>query len=91
MQAILWDIILAEAYTGHFITSTGYTKNPSEENVKFQNQVFAINRTNRGEFYKSFNYYKSNSVLMKVLLDSIINKASMEKNTTVRLNLELPK
>ena len=36
MQAILWDIILAEAYTGHFITSTGYTKNPSEENVKFQ-------------------------------------------------------
>ncbi len=91
MQVVLWDIVLAETFSSHFITATGYIENTAVEDAKFQKQIFAIDGVSRDEFYGSFNYYKSNSVLMKVLLDSLTNKALREKNAAVSFNPELSK
>ena len=78
MQAILWDVIRADAFTTEY-TKPDSSKNASEENVKLQKAIFAKHRISREDFYNSFNYYKMNSGLMKVILDSIINKANRER------------
>ena len=90
MQEVLWDIILADAFTTQHTRSTA----PSiaeAENAKLQKQVFAIHDITREDFYKSFDYYKEHTNLMKPLLDSIINKAEREKNKNVIINPALTK
>ena len=91
MQGVLWDIIRAETYSGHFITSAGYKKNQIEEDAWLQKQVFAIHGVSWGEFYTSFSYYKTHTELMKSLLDSMINKAGKENNSGLGLTPEMQK
>lgn len=77
MQAVLWDVIKAEAFTAEFIKKDS-TKDAALENEKLLQQVFAIHKTTRAEFYKSYNYYKTNTAEFTVILDSMISKAQTE-------------
>ncbi len=79
MQGVLWDIITAEAYTAEMI-KTDSTKKPAEENQKLQQQVFSIHKITKDEFYNSYDYYKNNSTVFKVMLDSMIVRGSRKKN-----------
>ena len=78
MQGVFWDIIRAENYTNHLVAAD-LKKDRTIENARFQQQIFAIHRVSKKDFYKSYSYYKANPVLMKTLLDSMINKASRGK------------
>ena len=79
MQGVFWDIIRTETYTNHLVTAD-YKKNRIEDEARLQKQVFMIHGVSKEEFYKSYNYYKKYPLLMKTLLDSMINKAGREKN-----------
>lgn len=79
MQAVLWDIIKAEAYTAEII-KTDSTKKGAEENLKLQQQVFSIHKITKEEFYNSYDYYKNNSAVFKVMLDSMVVRGSRKKN-----------
>jgi len=79
MQQVMWDIFRAEAYTTQYYRSVG-TKNDVLENARLQRQVFAIHKVSKEDFYQSLAYYKSNVELMKVMLDSMVNKAVREKS-----------
>lgn len=90
MQEVLWDIILADAFTTQHTKST--TPSVAEaENAKLQKQVFAIHAVTRENFYKSFDYYKAHTSLMKTLMDSIIDKAEREKSKNIIINPALTK
>lgn len=81
MEVVLWDIIKAEAFTTGFIKPDSSNPNmAAEENKKLQQQIFAIHHTSETVFYNSYDYYKKHTPVLKEMLDSMIAKASREKN-----------
>ena len=78
MQKVMWDVLRADAFAFDFIKRDS-TKKPEAENVLLQQQVFAVHRVSKEEFYKSYNYYKAHPDLMQPILDSMISKATRDK------------
>mgnify|MGYP003477589612 FL=1 len=78
MQVVLWDVIRADAFTADFIKKDS-AKNAAAENLKLQQQIFAIHKITKADFYNSYDYYKSNTPLIKNILDSLIKKAERSK------------
>jgi Domain of unknown function (DUF4296) len=74
MQAVLWDVIKADAFTSEFIKKDS-AKNAATENLKLQQQIFAIHKISKADFYESYDYYKSNTVEFKKVIDSMITLA----------------
>lgn len=79
MQAVLWDVIKADAYTTEFIKNDT-AKNAEVENIKLQQKIFAIHKITKADFYSSYDYYKTNTPLFKKMLDSMIAQAERNKN-----------
>lgn len=84
MQAVLWDIFRAEAYTSQYLISNP-SRNGIIENARLQKQVFAIHQVSREDFYNSFSYYKTHAGMLKIMLDSIVNKAIRDKNNPLNI------
>ena len=81
MQAVLWDVIRAEAFTNSYIKKdTTKNKNLVLEDAKLQHQIFAINNVTKDEFYTSYDYYRMHPDLLLAVLDSIDTKNSKENN-----------
>ena len=81
MQVVLWDIIKAEAYTTEFIKKDT-AKNADAENLKLQQQIFAIHKISKTDFYNSYDYYKTNAPAFKKIMDSMTTQA--ERNKTFK-------
>lgn len=78
MQAVLWDVIQAEALTTQFKKKDSLINAPLE-NVKLQQQIFAEHQTSKEEFYKSYQYYSQRIQVMRSMLDSITTVAERNK------------
>ena len=83
MQAVLWDVIKAEAFTTDYIKKDS-AKNAAAENLKLQQQIFAIHKISKADFYNSYDYYKTNTVVFKKIVDSMIAKAERNKYTNTK-------
>lgn len=83
MQAVLWDVIRADAFTTEYIKKDS-SKNDVEENLKLQQQIFAIHHVSKEDFYKSFEYYKRNSGLLKPIMDSMVNQADKKQTNKTK-------
>ena len=86
MQAVYWDYIRADIYANEFLRKDS-SKNIQLESAKLQLQVFKLHKTTREEFYRSYDYYKTNTPLFRKMLDSMIVQAERKKN----LNTDPPK
>ena len=53
MRAVLWDIIKADVFTAEFIKKDS-AKNVAIENLKLQQQIFAIHKITKADFYRSY-------------------------------------
>ena len=85
MQVVLWDVIKADAFTTEFIKKDS-TKNAVLENLKLQKQIFAIHHISKEEFYKSYDYYKLNSVKLKIILDSMLVTAERDRYKSFKMD-----
>ena len=79
MQAVLWDVIKADAFTAEIIKKDS-AKNGTEENLKLQQEIFTIHQTTKDIFYKSYDYYKANPGQLKIIMDSIIIQSERNKS-----------
>lgn len=79
MQAVLWDIVQADAYTANFIKKDS-TKNEWKENAALQKKIFELHKIKREDFIASYDYYSSRPEVMKIILDSISAKAERDRN-----------
>ncbi len=79
MQAVMWDIIQAEAYTDFYLKKDS-TKNIFLQNAALQKKIFLIHQISKEDFYKSYDFYSSHSNDMRILLDSISVKAERQRN-----------
>ena len=84
MQAVLWDVIKADAFTKEFIKKDS-SKDAVHENLKLQEEIFAIHHISKQDFYTSYDYYKSNPGQLKVIIDSIIANGGRDKAKTKTL------
>jgi hypothetical protein len=78
MQAVLWDVIKADVFTTEFIKKDS-TKNAAAENLKLQQQIFAMHKISKADFYESYDYYKSNTEEFKKVVDSMVIRAERNK------------
>jgi Domain of unknown function (DUF4296) len=78
MQKVLFDVLRAEAFVFDFVKKDS-VKNLEAESVKLQQQIFAVHKVTKEEFYKSYDFYKTHPDLMQPLLDSMISKATKDK------------
>jgi len=91
MQLVFWDYLRADALTSQLQRSST-SPEALAANVKLQKQVFAIHHVTKEEFYTSLDYYKAHPVLMRNLMDSMVNKANRERpNGTSIINPALIK
>ncbi len=79
MQAVLWDVIRADVFTTDFIKKDS-SKNGTAENLKLQQQIFAIHKISKADFYTSYDYYKKNTVEFKKIIDSMVVQAERKKD-----------
>ena len=83
MQAVLWDVIKAEVFTTDFIKKDS-SKNAAAENLKLQQQIFAIHKITKADFYTSYDYYKTNTVEFKKIIDSMVTQAERKKELKLK-------
>jgi hypothetical protein len=95
MQAVLWSMMNAgEFLNGYIINKDSVDK--TAESSKIYGQVFQVHHITKGEFDKSYLYYKEHPELLKVILDSLSKKNERPAQTwpaqadTLRRNLEKP-
>lgn len=79
MEIVMWDLIQADVFTEQFIKKDT-TKNAVLENMQLQNKIFSIHNITKADYYKSYEYYITQSGQMKQMLDSMTAKA--ERNRT---------
>lgn len=89
MQAVLWDVLRADAFTYQFITKDS-AKKPEVEMAKLQQQIFATHKTTREEFYKSYDFYKTHPEIIQPMLDSMINKYTRDKYVNTKGTSQKP-
>jgi hypothetical protein len=78
MQLVLFDVLRADAFVFDFVKKDA-AKLPEAESAKLQQQIFAVHKVSKEEFYKSYEFYKTHPDLMQPLLDSMISKATRDK------------
>ncbi len=83
MQKVFWDVLRADAFAYNFVTKDS-SKNAEAENIKLQQQIFAVHKISKTDFYKSYDYYLNNAILLQPLLDSMIAKAERNKYSDTR-------
>jgi hypothetical protein len=79
MQAVLWDVLQAGAFTQNFVAKDS-TLDDSVENAALQKKIFGLHKITREDFYYSYNYYSLKPHAMKKILDSIVAAAGREKD-----------
>jgi Domain of unknown function (DUF4296) len=77
MQEIFWDFTRADVYTTQFIRKDT-SKNTIAENLRLQKKIFALHKTSKAEFYKSYTYYSNHKELMTRILDTILTRQKKE-------------
>ena len=84
MRAVLWDVIKADVFTAEFIKKDS-SKNAGVENLKLQQQIFAIHKISKTDFYRSYDYYKTHTEIFKQVMDSMVTRAERDRyqKTTV--------
>ena len=83
MQAVLWDVIKADAFTSEFIKKDS-AKDAVQENLKLQQEIFTIHHISKQDFYTSYDYYKQNPDLFRILMDSMITKEERDKQKILK-------
>ncbi len=82
MEAVMWDMIQADAFTQNFIKKDS-TKKDSLENASLQKKIFQLHHITKEDFDVSYNFYSANPGQMKIMLDSITARAERDRSKLI--------
>ena len=81
MQAVMWDMILADRYAiTYFPTDTTKRKDIKTETLRLYDQVFQIHDISQEEFLKSYKFYLSRPDISKSMFESIYTRANRKRD-----------
>jgi hypothetical protein len=75
MQTVLWDMMRADQFLADYVLNKDTSLKRETESIKLYQQVLVINGVTKEKFERSFTFYKSHPLLLKVIMDSIVNAA----------------
>lgn len=78
METILWQLMQSDEYLNSFAARDSVKKN-SAARIKIYQQVFALNKTSKAEFEKSYHYYLDHPDRIKIMFDSISVRAVRQR------------
>ncbi|NOT51016.1 MAG: DUF4296 domain-containing protein [Chitinophagaceae bacterium] len=71
MQAVLWDVMRADEFLSANVLRKDSSLDKITESFKYYQQIFAIHKTTKEQFEKSFSFYKDHPDLFKAIMDSL--------------------
>ncbi len=74
MQAVLWDVLLADEVAGFYIQQDS-AMHALEKHANLYQQVFQIHKISREDFKRSLQFYESHPNLLKPVFDSLQKKS----------------
>lgn len=81
MEAVMWDMILADRYAvTYFPSDTTKRKDIKTETLKLYDQVFQIHDISQEKFLKSYKFYLSRPDISKSMFDSIYTRANRKRD-----------
>lgn len=83
MQAVMWDVLQADAYAELYIKKDSL-KNLPAANAALQQKVFDIHHISKDDFYRSYRYYSDKPDEMRIILDSVSAKAERNRNNVLQ-------
>lgn len=88
MKVIMWDMYCAdELFTEKQIKDSSLYKKPRER-FKLYDQVFAIHKISRENFYSNYQYYVEHTDQFKILMDSIQAYGLLQRNKPIMNKLQ---
>jgi len=87
MENVLTDILLAESFAESYLT-IDTTRKLKEFYDQELNKVIAVHKISQKQLRSSMEYYKSRPEILKVILDSVNNKAIREKDKVYKEVIE---
>jgi len=82
MQRITWDMLKADELASQN-KSADTTLDLKNESFRLYEQVFAVYKTNRSQYYKSYKYYQEHPSLYKSMMDGVRKLGEKEKKAAV--------
>ena len=78
MRSVVWDLARADQFAiGYLAKDT--TRTLRQHTDSLYKIVFQIHHITRNHFYESLDYYQSNPILDKTLMDSVYESGTREK------------
>ena len=87
MQEVLWDMMRADQFLADYVLNKDTSLKKKTESIKLYQQILAINGVTKEKFEASFAFYKSHPILLKAIMDSIVNAAPEPVADTSRQSL----
>ncbi|HEX7847959.1 MAG TPA: DUF4296 domain-containing protein [Chitinophagaceae bacterium] len=85
MEAVMWDVMLADQYVSDFVFYKDTSLSRLTMHTNMYEEVFRLHKTSKDEFSRSFNYYRSHPALMKEVLDSLSVKKLPVTDTLIKI------
>lgn len=89
MKPILWDMIRMDELASGFIAKDS-AKKLNEESVKLYEQVFALHKISKDQFFRSFRFYQSHPEMARPLFDSLSSWANARRAEVYKPGAPLP-
>lgn len=87
----MWDIACADELYNELQARDSTIKNNQQKRLQLYNTVFTTHKISKQEFYSNYNYYLNNPPQMKILMDSLQNFSTREKEKRTRVNVSVIK
>lgn len=83
MKVVMFDMLKAdEWYARKLVGDTLMLK--VKEDIPLYEQVFAVHKINKKQFYDSYHYYEAHPIAYKELVDSLESYANKQKLKTIK-------
>lgn len=76
MESVIWDMVQADEFITNFVLKDSAKVNVNAERYKLYDRVFALHKTSREQFKKSYEYYISQPGTTRKMYDSLSVRAS---------------
>ena len=89
MKKIMWDMVCADELYAETVAKDSTLKK-KKDNIRLYEQVFAVNKISKEEFYSGYRYYQEHPDEFKVLIDSVQSYGNMQRIKPVKPSLQKP-
>ena len=88
MEAVIYDMMLADRYSAQFMINDSLKKDSLKlESMKLFNQVLAFHGVKKKDFYNSFDYYMNRPEEIRVIFDSLVSRSNQTKERLYKKNM----